>query len=246
MRNTQTALEKYFQGMTPFDGFGLDAAKSSYKWKLPKTSFDKKPLNFHGTNFEVNVKLKLFLNKRWHSEPKSRRAIVNWIISDWGGIRGNRKQTLDRFYYSSLEKDPETPLSGIASFSKVLAIKDPLKYAIYDARVAVSINAIQMISKVLSGEAFPYLAGRNNITGNWNPKARRGFSVSNITSIKTLMSAPYKWKKVSRNETYARYLDLLGGLSRDLGVPIYHLEMTLFSQAEELACTVIPSLKEKT
>ena len=67
----------------------------------------------------------------------------------------------DSLTLSSLEKDPETPLSGIASFSKVLAIKDPLKYAIYDARVAVSINAIQMISKVLTLITFSLLLSLN-------------------------------------------------------------------------------------
>lgn len=173
------------------------------------------------------------------------KKIVRWIISDWGGIRGNKESTLEKYYIRSLQKDPETPLSGIASFSKVLSIIDPLKYAIYDARVAVSLNAIQLVFSELSGEAFPYLPGRNNITGNWSPRAPRGFSKSDAASIKTLSSPPYNWEKIQRDETYYRYLELLNSISENLGIPLYELEMTLFSQAEVLALKAIPSLKTK-
>ena len=72
-------------------------------------------------------------------------------------------------------EDPSTPLSGISSFSKILAIKGPDKYAIYDARVAVSLNAIQIIYQISSGVAFPYVLGRNRITGDATSKPPRGF-----------------------------------------------------------------------
>jgi len=40
---------------------------------------------------------------------------------------------------------PSTPFSGIASYSKIFSIKDPDRYAIFDARVSASLNAIQLI-----------------------------------------------------------------------------------------------------
>ena len=246
MMKTKIALSKYFQGIVPFNNLGLEAAKSDYKWKLPETSFNEKPLDCNGTNFEATVKLKLMLHEEWKSNPNSRKDIANWIVSKWGGIKTNRKQTLDKYYLSSLETNPQTSLSGIASFSKILAIKDPFKYAIYDARVAVSLNAVQMISKVSSGEVFPYIAGRNNITGNWSSKPPRGFSKNKLTSVKTLVSAPHYWEKVPKETAYGRYLNLLGTLSKEFGVPLYHLEMALFSQAEVLACLVIPSLNSNS
>ena len=242
MIETEKALSKYFQGIAPFDGLGLEAAKSDYKWKLPEISFNGKPLDCDGTNFEATVKLKLMLNEEWNSNPHSRKYIANWIVSKWGGIKTNRKQTLDKYYLASLEKNPQTPLSGIASFSKILGIKDPFKYAIYDARVAVSLNAVQMISGVSTGSVFPYISGRNNITGNWSSKPPRGFSKSNLTSVKTLVSAPFNWEKVPKETAYGQYLSLLGTISQEFDVPLYHLEMALFSQAEILACLVIPSL----
>ena len=245
MADTQLALTKYFQGIEPFNGLGLEKVRSSYKWTLPKTSFDGEQVVSSGTNFEANVSLKLSLNKTWHEEEASRKKIVRWIISDWGGIRSNKQSTLEKYYKHSLQENPETPLTGIASFSKVLAIKDPLKYAIYDARVAVSLNAIQMILLVKSGEIFPYLSGRNKITGDWSSKPPRGFSKSKEASIKTLTSPPYDWKKVPKEVAYERYLELLHSISKNLDVPLYELEMTLFSQAEELAIRAVPSLGTK-
>lgn len=240
--NTFEAMKRYFQAKLPFESMGLDAVHLGYNWKLPPRSFDGKPLSFSGTNFEANIELKLNLNESWHSKPESRKKIVKWIVADWGGIRGNKEQTLENYYQLALKETPPTPLSGIASFSKVLAIKNPLKYAIYDARVAVSLNAIQMVLKASEGKAFPYLPGRNNITGNWNYKKRKGFSVNKASSIQTLTSAPYAWEKVPDDKAYTVYLELLEELSKVLSVPIYCLEMALFSQAEELACLAIPSL----
>lgn len=245
MADTQLALTKYFQGTEPFNGLGLEEVRSSYKWKLPKTSFNGEQVVTSGTNFEENVRLKLFLNKIWNEEEWSRRKIVGWIISDWGGIRSNKQSTLEKYYKESLQENPKTPLTGIASFSKVLAIKDPLKYAIYDARVAVGLNAIQMILAVTSGEIFPYLSGRNKITGDWSAKPPRGFSKSKEASITTLTYPPYNWKKIPISDAYERYLELLQLISKNLDVPLYELEMTLFSQAEELAIRAVPSLGAK-
>lgn len=243
--NTEESLLNYFNGVAPFKGFGLEVVRSSYNWQLPKTSFKNEQMNFGGTNFEANIKLKLFLNKCWHEDAGTRKKIVKWIISDWGGIRGNKESTLEKYYALSLQKNPETPLNGIASFSKVLAIVDPLKYAIYDARVAVSLNAVQMICTAPSGEVFPYLPGRNNITGNWDPKDPRGFSKNSAASIKTLLSPPYNWRKIPKNDAYTRYLEILKSISDNINVPLYELEMTLFSQAETLALEAIPSLRTK-
>ena len=245
MADTQLALTKYFQGTEPFNGLGLEEVRSSYKWKLPKTSFNGEQVITSGTNFEENVRLKLFLNKIWNEEEWSRRKIVRWIISDWGGIRSNKQSTLEKYYKHSLQENPQTPLTGIASFSKVLAIKDPLKYAIYDARVAVGLNAIQMILAVTSGEIFPYLSGRNKITGDWSAKPPGGFSKSKEASIATLTYSPYNWKKIPSSDAYERYLELLQSISINLDVPLYELEMTLFSQAEELAIRAVPSLGTK-
>jgi hypothetical protein len=243
MRAAQTALRKFFNGIEPFEGLGLDAAKSDYSWDLPRISFDGTPLHTNKTSFEANVELKTRLNEAWNANPDLRPEIAHWVVSSWGGIRGNQHQTLDIYCSRASREDPSTPLSGISSFSKILAIKDPDKYAIYDARVAVSLNAIQMIYQVSSGMAFPYVLGRNRITGDAASKPPRGFVYREAAKVKNLISAPYYWKRVPRDQAYARYLGLLRENARNIGVPLCHLEMTLFCYAPALACRVFPDLE---
>jgi hypothetical protein len=238
------ALKTYFEGEQPFSDLGVASLEAYYNWKIPSVLFDGCLNHYSGSNFEANVALKKDLSQRWKNEPYSREEITKWVISDWGGIRGNRKSTLNNYYLQSLQSSPKTPLKGIASFSKVLAVKDSKKYAIYDARVAVSINAIQIIAKTDKGIAFPYLAGRNNITGNSTSKPRRGFSTMNEVAIKTLTSKPTSWTKVQKDEAYEIYINLLQKVSTDLRIPVCNLEMALFSQAEELACRIFPRLRK--
>ena len=184
MRATQTALRKFFSGIEPFEGMGLEAAKRDYNWDLPRMSFDGTPLHTNKTSFEANVELKTRLNEAWNANPDLRREIVEWVVATWGGIRCNRQQTLDFYCSRASREDPSTPLSGISSFSKILAIKDPDKYAIYDARVAVSLNAIQMIYQVSSGIAFPYVSVRNRITGDAASKPPGGFIYREAAKVK--------------------------------------------------------------
>ena len=91
--------------------------------------------------------------------------------------------------------------------------------------------------------AFPYLPGRNDITGNWTSKPQRGFSTMNEVSIKTLTSKPTSWTKVMIDEAYAVYLNSLHQISSELQTPLSYLEMALFSQAEKLAYKTFPALK---
>lgn len=172
----------------------------------------------------------------------SERLIAHWVVSSWGGIRVNQQQTSD-FYCSRANIGPSTPLSGISSFSKIFAIKDPDKYTIFDERVAVSLNAIQMIYQVPFGVAFPYVLGRNRITGDATLKPPRGFIYLEAAKVKNLISALYYWKRVPKDQAHARYLGLLRENARNIGVPLCHLEMTLFCYASALACRVFSDLE---
>ena len=237
------ALTLYFRGESAFAQLGLPAVEADYKWRIPTTLYDGSTPDYPGTNFKANVALKKDLSRRWAQEPKNRERIAKWIISDWGGIRGNKKTTIHNYYLEALKNTPQTPIKGIASFSKILAIKAPDQYAIYDARVAVSLNAIQIIAGKKNGLAFPYLSGRNNITGNWTAKPKRGFSANAEASIDTLTSKPNEWTRVKNDAAYVTYLGGLHQISTELNVPVYFLEMALFAQAEKLACKVFPALE---
>jgi hypothetical protein len=82
-----------------------------------------------------------------NNENKSQIEIdgekVEWTkaVLEWGGIRGNKEETIIK--YSTRSAEYLCNLSeGVSSWSKVLAFQNPAKYYIYDYRVAFAINYI--------------------------------------------------------------------------------------------------------
>lgn len=244
-------MKTYFMAETkPFNGLGLkglDAEKSTYVW--PKTYPNiQKPVKLDGLNidlekskFHQNIKLKEQISKLWMNGDK--RIIAEWIVRNWGGIKGNRPETLDR-YVSIIQNNNGhkgnggfgKQIKGVASYSKILMATNPEKYAIYDARVAVSLNAIQLIDKTENGLAFNYLSGRNRITGDNSKK--RGFSSDPKYKVASLIKT-HGFSRIQRDGTYGVYLDLLHKVKTHFpDYKLYHLEMALFADAEALVLKV--------
>lgn len=78
-----------------------------------------------------------------------RLAAIKWVIYSWGGItkQGNDDETwpnIFKNYEDAVVTDfvKEQKNNRIASWSKIFAFVDSIKYAIFDARVAMSLNAI--------------------------------------------------------------------------------------------------------
>lgn len=120
-------------------------------------------------------------------------------MSDWGGIHGNAKKTIRR-YISDLEKqEPKTPLAGVSSYSKIYAIAKPHDYAIYDSRVAASLNALQLLKLEDSdqGLAFPYVQSRNRAVARFQARWSR-------SQLKRR-----RWTMVSADNAYTVYLKVL-------------------------------------
>lgn len=224
-------IHDYWSGKGPFKGLGANSIKENYSWmaaSLPKGI--RLNVAARESNYQINVGLKFELSRLWRNSPARRLELVNYIVSTWGGIRRNSQDTLKRY---SLLQPPvaSLPLKGVASYSKVLGIIDPDEYAIYDARVAVALNAAQLLAGVSKGYFFPYLPGRNNIVGN--SVTKRGFSQD--SRFKWGSALFDGWTVVEKDKAYLRYLEALKVVAKSEGFPIYTLEMTLFSDAEELA-----------
>lgn len=185
-------------------------------------------------SYEANVELKKHLHQKWVNATSAPEKLdcAKEIISDWGGVRGNKPDTLKN-YVDEIEKDqPDTPLKGVASYSKLFSIANLEKYAIYDARVAVSLNAIQYLADVKDRIAFNYISGRNNITGHVGKK--KGFAHAAPFKKKTLIGER-GWKSIERDETYSIYLNLLNTCLESFpDCHLYDLEMALFYNAENL------------
>jgi len=231
--------EAYWNGKGNFNGLGLAKLKERYVWPLsPKTS------NYisDGSLFSFTENLKRSLHEAWikavyEEDLSSQKSIAEYIIKDWGGIKSLKEETLWQHIdlAKSIKEGNQLPsrvdLTGVASYSKLLSVADPSRFAIFDARVAVSLVAIQLLANVKSGTHLGFLSGRNNIVGNTNSKA--GFSTKAIFRSKSDLFSG--WLKPASKDVYGVYLALLGQDAAVLGVPMSHLEMALFTDAELLA-----------
>lgn len=201
---------------------------STYNWKIPNVEGFTQAGQ---SGYQPNLALKKYLKELWDnaSTDDERREIAEVIVSDWGGVHANKKETLIKYVSAISENAPPTPLQGVASYSKIFAVVHPHRFAIYDARVAACLNAAQINANISKGWAFNYVPGRNNIVGNM--KTKIGFTQESKFSTKRLVQLG--WSPIKRSETYVRYLALLSSCLKER--PQYSLtmlEMALFANAE--------------
>lgn len=119
-----------------------------------------------GTQAQKNVALRKHYNLKWVAASErgclsSKEAIARQYIVDFGGIRKNSDEKISHYAKASDKELADGKLAGVASWSKVLSIRDPAAYAIYDARVAFSLNALQVQRLGRVGVWFPLLSTQN-------------------------------------------------------------------------------------
>lgn len=215
-----SALVSYFK-------IELPRLKNNYQWKIPQIDGFAR---CGEKGYEPNVELKKYLNEKWSpSNAEEKLSLTKVIVSDWGGVKNNKLTTLQTYVNEFERNIPSTPLKGVASYSKIFAIAGIEKYAIYDARVAVCLNAIQWNSNIRKGIAFNYIPGRNNVTGHAGK--RIGFAYCNQFKTEELIKRG--WRRIKRDDTYKIYLDTLYECLKHFEeYSLYDLEMVLFANAE--------------
>lgn len=225
--NRMTYLKPHISTLITYFTSELPKLKKNYKWRIPQIDgFEKSGEK----GYLANIELKKYFNEKWMELCNEERvALSKIIVSDWGGVKNNHRKTLES-YVTEIESDnPSTPIKGIASYSKIFSVTDLNEYAIYDARVAVSLNAIQWNAKLKKGIAFNYIPGRNNITGHAGK--RIGFAYQDQFKVKNLVK--YGWIRLKRDETYCCYMDVLTECLKHFhNFKLYDLEMVLFANAE--------------
>lgn len=199
----------------------------TYDWKIPEVEGFAQ---VGARGYQPNLDLKAYLNQQWASASSARRLqLAKIIVSDWGGIRGNRPETLERYVKTISKLALSSPLQGVASYSKILSIAQPDQFAIYDARVAGCLNAVQINAGIQQGVAFNYVPGRNNVVGNTASKL--GFTQDARFSVRALVKSG--WTTMQRDQTYAIYLKTLSLCLENLpNYTLASLEMALFANAE--------------
>lgn len=209
---------------------------SSFDWGVRSSAWRSLGTGFPHQKYandlaQQNIELKWHLAKHWASAALDEKIrIATWIVSDWGGIRRNSEMRILGYVNQADAERPATPFAGISSYSKILAIKDPDRYAVFDARVAASINAIQLLDvsrrRLTPSDALAFAipAGRNsavtdfrNNDGALASLARRGFALVETDSI------------------YGAYSRLLNDIKcRVGGLSLLQIEMVLFARAPAL------------
>lgn len=217
----------------------LPQLDQTYKWPVrPKTKEGLPNFAWHPTSGTMAecIAMKQHLTEAWAKADELERArLAKWIVSDWGGVRTNSAETLSQYVAAITRGTVPASLQGVASYSKILSVVDCTQYAIYDARVAACLNAVQLLYNQNAEPAeapqfFHYIPGRNTaIQGN---KRERGFVQ---VFPKSELVTRRGWQEVKKDDSYATYLTLLNSLKpRFPGYQIYHFEMALFSLGPEL------------
>ncbi len=222
---TEQRLPRYLvplcEGLASFfeeHGLHLDQL---YTWKIPSVPsfvpFSQEPDSLA----KANTRLKRVLSAIWHSQPDSRYELAEWYVAKWGGVY-NREATLRTYIAQSDEELIGRGTSGVATWSKLLAIRNPDRFAIFDARVSVALNALQIVQDHKRPIFFPNLPSKNRTVRefqDWIRGRDQG-----------------KCHKAFPARAYSIYLKVLSEVARQLNLPsIDEIEMLLFAQAEILA-----------
>lgn len=208
--------------------------RRKFNWKIPPhEGFDPSE---YSSNSAANVALKYFLARRWQFKGyEGRLRIAHWVIETWGRVRTNSKVTIQAHTRNAESWQTRYSHTGIASLSKILAATKPDKFAVYDARVAAALNAIQLSEKVSKGIAFRYCSGRNVVIAGKRNGAGKLVRPGFVHYYPLSWLTKAGWKVPKSGENYLTYLALLLECRKRLKrSKIAELEMTLFSHAEDL------------
>ena len=227
-------MERLTARLNIYSGAQLPDLQNSYPWKFnEELLFKKLCVIVNGdTWFSKNMDLKKKLCNEWKSADKDRRVkIATYYVRDWGGIKTNKPATIER-YVEILSNGKQPEFSGVASWSKIAAIVNPEAHAIFDTRVAFSLNALQFLSEAGVSGWFPKMGGRNTLIERVKP------AIDERAKIQV-------WPKVQKEKAYLTYINLLKLVNASLeSTPgLAPLEMVLFANAEALAHEVLRKLE---
>ena len=201
-----------------------------YSWR--EINEEKLPFGMKlptGNQYIKNVYLKKQLNRFWRDaqDNGTRYQLIKYYISTWGGIHTNSDESM--YEYSTLSAVELIKLGkkGIASWSKAIVVHDPEKYAIFDARVSISLNCIQKLYNLSEPSLFPILPSRNKKVALGNKLIKQTAKAES-------------WRKIKNESFYRDYLDILKSVANELGADISTIEMLLFAKAEELVESTFP------
>lgn len=204
------------------------ALATSYKWPLREHVLRQHlAITVAGANsFQKNLDLKQKMAVLWAANPSHQHAIADYYVRVWGGVRGNKPGTLPA-YVATIASRGTPDFHGIASWSKIATAADATSAAIFDARVALSLNALQVLAlgENQKGVLFPKLESQNKVIKRVGPQL--------IAAGKAR-----GWEVLPKDKLFfSAYIELLKRATQSLNgsLPLARGEMVLFAMAENLA-----------
>ena len=224
-------MNKLTKTITDYSKEHIDALNDWYSWR--EINEEKLPLGIElpkGNQYIKNLSLKKQLNKCWREaqDDKVKFELIEYYISTWGGIHTNSEESMTKYSTLSATQLIKFGKKGIASWSKAIVVHDPEEYAIFDARVAISLNCIQKLYNLHEPLLFPVLSSRNKRVALGNKLIRK--------TAKT-----ESWTKAYDETFYKQYLNILKSVANELESDISTIEMLLFAKAEELVGKTFPN-----
>lgn len=211
------ALSKYIATQS-------DSLSSNYKWQFSLKKFPLANYALRGSNaYEHSLNLRTDIHNAIANKSSFSDQLQFWYVRGWGGVNGNKESTLILYVESTDSELFKLRAKGIATWSKILSVRDPSTYAVFDARVSLALNSLQKKYKVDDPVLFPLLPSQN-----------RSFVRDATVKIK---GSEFFTKAVD-SDFYLQYIGLLKNATKNMkNVGIQDAEMILFTKSEEL-CSV--------
>jgi len=206
----------------------LTVTNDWYHWLVNPSFLPRGTVLPMGSPYVQNVALKLQLSDMYSTADDGlRQEITRYYIAKWGGIRKNTEENIRSYALDTPTALIARGSKGIASWSKALSIRYPNEYAIYDARVALSLNCLQIINPVNTPIVFPLLLSQNKLVTSGNRRILQ-------------YALAHGWAFAQEGEFYRQYNSIIFSASQLLGANLYTLEMLLFAKALELLHEAFP------
>ena len=175
-----------------------------------------------GNLVQKNLGFRKSLHNEWKSacragDDVAKAAIVRKYVHEWGGVHSHADGTLERYAKTHTDDLIALGMTGISSWSKAISIRSPRQYPIYDARVAISLNALQAI---ILGEIHLWFSVPGTQIKELDRQAKR---------LKKLMPAK---SKIPHEAVYREYLNTLDEMR--LSGRRQRTEMLLFSLSRDI------------
>lgn len=217
------------------------ASKPNNKWWEIRSWSATTPFQFnynaynasnYDSMWQMNIDLHDAMGEYWlqiKHDPKKVFQYATWIVEGWGAIGGNYASTIQSYCNSILRFEKLEKHDGVASYSKILSAVNRRKYFILDARVAASLNILQLGFMDGCRQYFDVPAGRNEAIKKFNAT----FPYAKFQNI--------GYKRYNK-KVYSIYNEVIFFMAKHLGLSGIEVEMMLFSNADLL----VPSEKDAT